>query len=155
MYGIIKDVIKRGDYELASMLRKVKTLWAENEISDEQKDELIALARENADPKNSYASLENQVKTLFANMGEMAIEIKDLKTRLATLEGGEAEPEEPAEEYPEYVQPTGAHDAYKVGDKITYNGKKYECLADGCVWNPDDYPQGWKLVEEVTEGETE
>ena len=53
------------------------------------------------------------------------------------------------EEYPEWVQPTGAHDAYKVGDKITYNGKKYECLKDGCVWTPDDYPQGWKLVKET------
>ena len=37
------------------------------------------------------------------------------------------EPTEPVEEYPEYVKPTGAHDAYKIGDKITYNGKRYEC----------------------------
>lgn len=150
MYGIIKDVIKRGDYELASMLKKVKTLWAENEISDEEKDELIASARENADPKNSYASLENQVQSLFANMGEMAKEINGLKTRLATLEGGEVEPEEPTEKYPEYVQPTGAHDAYNTGDKMTYtDGNKYECSVDGCVWGPDVYPQGWKLIEET------
>lgn len=55
--------------------------------------------------------------------------------------------EQPTEEYPEYKQPTGAHDAYKTGDKITYNEKHYECIFNGCVWNPDDYPQGWKEVE--------
>ena len=38
--------------------------------------------------------------------------------------------------------------AYHVGDKITYNGKHYECIFDGCVWNPDEYPAGWKEVEE-------
>ena len=58
------------------------------------------------------------------------------------------EPTEPVEEYPEYVKPTGAHDAYKIGDKITYNGKHYECIFDNCVWNPEEYPQGWKEVEE-------
>ena len=55
--------------------------------------------------------------------------------------------EEPADEWPEYRQPTGAHDAYHVGDKITYNGKHYTCAMDNCVWTPDEYPQGWQLVE--------
>lgn len=155
MYGIIKPVIERKDYELTSILKKINTLWAENELSDEQREELITLARENADPKNSYASLENQVNALFVNMKEMGETILGLKKRIATLEDGEVQPEEPEEEYPEYVQPTGGHDAYKVGDKITYKGKKYECLVDGCVWNPDDYPQGWKLIEGVTEEATE
>ena len=45
------------------------------------------------------------------------------------------------------MQPTGAHDAYHVGNKITYNGKHYTCIYDGCVWTPDAYPQGWQLVE--------
>ena len=54
------------------------------------------------------------------------------------------EPEESADKWPEYKQPTGAHDAYHVGDKITYNGKHYTCVLDGCVWPPDTYPQGWQ-----------
>ena len=29
------------------------------------------------------------------------------------------------DEYPEWVQPTGAHDAYNTGDKVSYNGKRY------------------------------
>ena len=29
------------------------------------------------------------------------------------------------DEYPEWVQPTGAHDAYNTGDKVSYNGKHF------------------------------
>ena len=36
---------------------------------------------------------------------------------------------------------------FDLRDKITYNGKHYECIFDNCVWNPDEYPQGWKEVE--------
>ena len=55
-------------------------------------------------------------------------------------------PEEPAT-YPEWVQPTGGHDAYNTGDRVTYNGKVYESTMDGNTWSPDAYPQGWTEVE--------
>ena len=55
------------------------------------------------------------------------------------------EPEEPAT-YPDWVQPTGAHDAYNTGDRVTYNGKVYESTKDGNVWSPDAYPAGWTEV---------
>lgn len=57
------------------------------------------------------------------------------------------EPEEPEVTIPEFVQPTGAHDAYKTGDRVLYNGKVYESTIDSNVWSPDAYPQGWKLIE--------
>ena len=56
------------------------------------------------------------------------------------------EPETPPETIPDFVQPTGAHDAYKKGDKVKYNGKIYESLIDGNVYSPDAYPAGWKEV---------
>ena len=46
----------------------------------------------------------------------------------------------------EFKQPTGAHDAYKKGDKVRYNGKVYESLIDNNAYSPDAYPQGWKEV---------
>lgn len=58
------------------------------------------------------------------------------------------EPEQPSEQLPEWKQPTGGHDAYKVGDRVTYNGKVYESTINGNVWAPDAYPQGWKVVED-------
>lgn len=54
------------------------------------------------------------------------------------------EPEEPSEDYPEWVQPTGAHDAYNTGDIVSYNGQLYKSLIDGNTWAPDVYPQGWE-----------
>ena len=47
---------------------------------------------------------------------------------------------------PEWVQPTGAHDAYNVGDKVIFEGEVYESIIDGNTWSPTDYPQGWKLI---------
>lgn len=50
------------------------------------------------------------------------------------------------EEYPEWVQPTGSHDAYANGDKVTHNGKKWISTADNNVWEPGVY--GWKEIAE-------
>ena len=48
------------------------------------------------------------------------------------------------DEYPEWVQPTGAHDAYNIGDKVTYNGQRYVCTSNANVYAPDVY--GWDLI---------
>lgn len=51
------------------------------------------------------------------------------------------------EEYPEWVQPTGAHDAYAKGAKVSYEGKKYISTIDANVWAPG--VTGWdEVVEE-------
>ena len=55
---------------------------------------------------------------------------------------------EPGNEYPEFKQPTGAHDAYTKGDKITFKGKKYVSLIDADVYSPEEYPTGWELIEQ-------
>ena len=49
------------------------------------------------------------------------------------------------EEYPEWVQPTGAHDAYNIGDIVSYNGTLYISLIDANVWSPEGYPAGWEV----------
>ena len=46
------------------------------------------------------------------------------------------------DEYPEWVQPTGAHDAYNTGDKVSYNGKHYISTIDANTYAPDVY--GWE-----------
>ena len=118
MYDIIKSVILTGNYELSDMLLKINTNWVQDYITEEQKNELITLAREHALPENSYAPLQEQIDEVFNLIGELKETIKDLNDRVLVLEG--EEPEEPPveDEYPEYVQPTGAHDAYNEGDKI-------------------------------------
>ncbi len=49
------------------------------------------------------------------------------------------------EEYPEWIQPTGAHDAYAKGAKVTHNGKKWISTAESNVWEPGVY--GWDEIQ--------
>ena len=51
------------------------------------------------------------------------------------------------DEYPEWVQPLGATDAYNKGDIVSYNGKLYRSTIDGNVWSPESYPAGWETYE--------
>lgn len=154
MYEIIKQVILSGDYELSDMLNKIKKNCVRGDITDEQETELIALAREKATPENSYAGLPSQVdelrELLDETIGTVAILKQDVDAIKKALEEGGTDIPEP-DKYPEYKQPTGAHDAYYKGDGITWKGEKYDCIApDGVavVWNPDEYPAYWKKVEE-------
>ena len=145
MYENLKDLINSKNYELKDILYKINIVWTKSYITKEQMEELEELARQNAVAENSYASLQEQINNTNTR-------IDKLEEKIAKLEETE-EPTEPEEEYPEFVQPTGAHNAYKIGDKITYKGKKYICKLDNCVWDPDTYPAGWEeVVEDAEEG---
>ena len=48
------------------------------------------------------------------------------------------------DEWPEWVQPTGAQDAYRIGDKVSHNDKHWISTADSNVWEPGIY--GWNEV---------
>lgn len=130
IYGIIKDVIESKNYELTDILAKIDKRCLENQISEEQRDELVALARENADATKSI--------DVFAKLQE-------LESRIKAME--EQKPSEPTEEYPEYI----VGKWYYNGDKISFNGKNYECVAPQgavCTWNPQEYPPYWKEITE-------
>lgn len=58
------------------------------------------------------------------------------------------EPETPSDDIEDFVQPTGAHDAYAKGDKVRFDGKVYESLIDNNIYSPSAYPAGWKEITE-------
>ena len=157
MYEIIKNVINSKDYELRDMLYKINKMYIESYITEAQKTELDELARTNANAENSYAPLQEQIDNLYDELSQIKSQLNTLLEE--TEEGTEENPSEPpvtTDEYPEYVQPTGAHDCYNTGDKISFNGKKYVCKINGCVWDPNTYPAGWEeVVEEQTEDTAE
>lgn len=47
----------------------------------------------------------------------------------------------------EWTRPTGAHNAYKKGDKVVYKGSVYRSTMDGNTWSPEEYPAAWERVE--------
>lgn len=50
----------------------------------------------------------------------------------------------PGEEWPDWVQPTGAHDAYAKDDKVSHNSKHWISAIDANVYEPGVY--GWDAV---------
>lgn len=140
MYEEVMKIVDAGSYELVDLLHRIDVLYADAKLSDDEREQLVGAAREHANPEASMAPVMQRVEAL-------EVSVRALESRIAALEGGEGGDEpEPTEEYPDYVQPTGAHDAYNTGDKITWDGKRYTCTMDGCVWNPDAYPAAWEYV---------
>ena len=48
------------------------------------------------------------------------------------------------DEFPEWVQPTGAHDAYRIGDKVSHNEKHWQNTVDYNTYEPGVY--GWDMI---------
>ena len=149
MYNDIMTIINDGEYNLADLLHRIDLLYARGRLTDEEHEELTAKARENADQAVVYPNVEDRVTVLETWR-------LDVEARLKKLEEdtGEVEPEpdpEPEDEYPVWHTPTGAHDAYYKGDKMTYtDGKKYVCIAPdgyGVTYGPDVLPGYWQKVE--------
>ena len=127
MFEVTKNVIASGSYELSHILTKIDTLWLQGALTDSERSQLIALARGNADPAMSYAPLQAQIDALAA--------------RVAALEGNTGE------DWPQFRQPTGSHDAYHTGDRVIFEGKRYVCVAPegvAVVWSPEVYPSYWQ-----------
>ena len=134
MKNIIEKVIESKNYELSDMLKKIDTLWVQGSIDDAVRKSLSDKARSNANTQNSMDILSK---------------LEELDKRVKALEDARANnSEEPTETtYPEYT----AGKWYYKGDKVTFEGTVYECIApEGavCTWSPTEYPAYWEEVEQ-------
>ena len=134
MNEIIMAAIQSGRFDLTDLTRKIGRYHIDGLLTDEQRDALITAAREKANPHNSYGEWQAEIDRIWEA-------IRELQTAVPV-----EQPETPVDEYPAYVQPTGAHDAYPIGAKVTFNGKRYVSNIAANVWAPDVYPDGWTVV---------
>lgn len=148
MFETVQTIINGGAYELRDLITRIQTLYALGSLTEQQMNDLIEAARENASTDSSFAPLNDRVTAIETWQ-------REVEERLSKLEAGSStdsgEPEKPTDEWPEYKQPTGAHDAYYNGDQITWNGQHYRCVAPSgtaCTWDPGTYPSYWELVAE-------
>ena len=134
MYEICKQAIATGGLPLSTMLWRIDAHWTLGRLTDAQRDELSALARSRAQerPEDSMRPLAERVLTLEESVAA-------LRARLDELEGTGPQP---GDEWPEYA--VGA--VYKVGDRVSWQGKRYECTYYPCSWSPTDYPAAWREV---------
>ena len=143
MKQIIEDTILHGSYKLQTKLLQIDEQEIKGNISKEEKEYLVDLAREHAQRENEYAKDFNE------RLEALERKVKALEDANKVEEPSEPSEEVVVEEYPEYKQPLGGHDSYMKGDKCSENGKKFISLIDGNNWSPSVYPQGWKEVKEV------
>jgi len=134
MYEITKSVIESKNYELTDMLKKIDVLWVQGSITEEQRNELIALARNNAEVQQSI--------DVMAKLEELDKRVKALEEERVNVET-----EEPGETtHPEFK----VGNWYYAGDIVMFESKAYKCVApEGqvCTWSPADYPAYWEVVE--------
>ncbi len=123
MYNSVLIVIQSGEYNLSDLTKKIDTLWLKSYLTDDERDSLTKLAIEKASPdaglpsfSERMASLEKRVSKLEGNLSS----------------GGDSG----SSDWPEWVQPTGAHDAYAKGSQVTHHGEKYVSQIDANVWEP-------------------
>ena len=150
MKAIFENVIRQGGYDLTGLLKNIDRYHVEGKLTDAEREELYSEARSEALPQYDY---NTEIETIW-------VELRQLRAMVEALAGAE-EPDEPSlpeDEWPEYIQPSGAHDAYQAGDRITFHGVHYICLMDNCVWSPLTYPAAWQeqtepdiSTEEITE----
>ena len=125
MKELFEQVIQRREYDLKSLLACIDQYHIEGKLTDDERQELTQAAREGATAEYDYAG-----------------EINALWAAVRALQQSISPPAE--DEWPEFVQPTGAGTAYQVGDKVTFRGERYICVLAHCVWSPADYPVGWE-----------
>ena len=125
---MIESTILSGDYELYRILSSIDLYHIEGSLTDEERRELIDLARENA--KIQYK--DDDISQLFDRLHA-------LEERVTKLEETEV-----VEKYPEYED----NRWYFSGEGVTFDGTKYICIAKKTKFSPAEKPKDWQEVVE-------
>ena len=100
MFETFQTIINAGGYDLADLTERIKTLYAMGELTEDEMKQLLEQAQTNAKPDDSYAPLNERVTAIETWQREVEDRLDKLETGSSTEPG---EPEEPADEWPEYV----------------------------------------------------
>lgn len=124
-------------FDLTDMLGKINTHHIMGNLDDAERDALIDLARNKANPAGSV-SMEKLISMVVDNASRIAaLEKLNGGVSGTTPETGVVAPEE-------FV----VGKWYNNGDRITWKGAVYECCnvpqGNVCTWSPDVYPMYWK-----------
>ena len=158
MYEIFKSVITSKSYNLEQVIKKINTRWVEDTLTEEQREELIALAQTNADPSQSNAPLQKQIEEISKKQIALEDTVEKLSATVQkikeTVESGGTvvpDPEPPVtEEYPAWEPYNGIPPVpYQVGSKVTHNGKKWESMIPNNVWEPGAFGVDQNIWKEV------
>lgn len=143
MFDTIQTIINGGDYDLADLSERIKTLYALGELSNEEMEQLLEQAQDNANQDSMLPDMSERV-------GALETRIAAVEERVGKLEAGGVGPVEsegPVDEWPEWVRPTSKDTQYRKGDKVTFNGRHYTCVKNNVSSSPDEDSKSWRLAE--------
>lgn len=148
MFQTIMSAIRSGEFKLEKILDRIRFYHARGDLSAEEMGQLMDAARSQA-VESMGVDARTEILELWKAVHALQQSVADLAAMITPPEddSGDEPGEDPGEQIPDFVQPTGAHDAYNTGDKVRYKGEIWECVMDNCVWDPDSYPAGWRKVE--------
>lgn len=134
MYDIIKSVILNGGYKLHDIQHKIKKLYILGDFTEEQADELLALACEGV-------STDAERPEALVMLQSLADRVKALEDKLA---GEDADAGE-TDDYPAWEAWDGISSDYQQGAIVSHNGKLWQSNHAGQnVWEPGVF--GWTEV---------
>lgn len=143
MFETFQTIINAGGYDLADLTERIKTLYTLGELSKDEMEQLLDSAAANANQDAMLPDVSERV-------GALETRIAAVEERVGKLEAGgveQGEPEQSADEWPEWVRPTSKDTQYHKGDKVTFNGQHYVCEKNNVSSSPDEDKKSWQLVE--------
>ena len=117
-------------FDLTAMLARIDYHHVRGNLTDVEREELAAIAREKANP--------------FGGL-DVAEKLRELDKRITDLEKGNTENGTGDDDIADYVPGKW----YYAGDRAKENGKAYECIVpEGvvCTWSPSKYPEYWETI---------
>lgn len=149
----LEDLAKRQEEQEQSIKSILKTITLAKDLSDDQKEEILSRYEEYQEDKNYkegdkftfegkiYEVIqEHRSQRTWIPSSTPALYKEFLNVKITNQAGEETEV------VAEFRQPTGAHDAYKKGDKVSFEGAIYESTIDSNTFSPSQYPEGWKKI---------
>ena len=150
----LEELTRKQEEQEQSIKSILKTITLAKDLSDGQKEEILSRYEEYQDNKEykqgDKFTFDGKIYEVIQSHRSQANWIPSstpalykefLSVKIKDEEGNESEV------VAEFKKPTGAHDAYSTGDKVSFEGKIYECKKDNTVHSPGEYPDGWNLIE--------
>lgn len=150
----LEELAKRQEEQEQSIKSILKTITLAKDLSDNQKEEILSRYEEYQEDKEYkegdkftfdgkiYEVIQgHRSQTNWIPSSTPALYKEFLSVKIKDEAGNESEV------VAEFKKPTGAHDAYQKGDKVSFEGAIYESTIDNNAYSPFEYQQGWKKIE--------
>ena len=150
----LEDLAKRQEEQEQSIKSILKTITLAKDLSDDQKEEILSRYNEykvgkKYEEKEKFTfngkvyevKQEHRSQTTWIPSETPNLYTEFLSVKIKDEAGNESEV------VSEFKKPTGVHDAYQTGNKVSFEGAVYESKIDANVFSPTEFPDGWKKIE--------